>query len=217
MNLKKSQYKFIMFDMDGTLLNGRSIFIFAEKLGFSSELSEILKTPLEPYEKSIKIAKLLQGMDSKNFLKIFRKIPLQDHVHEVIKTLKEKNIRTAIVTDSYQFLADDLKERLKFDYAFANKLIIEKNIIVGDLIINNTTHQRNDDGKLYSICKGSVFDALCEMLDIEPEQTIAVGDGLVDIDMIKKSGLGIAYKAREEVQKHADIVADDLRIILTHI
>ena len=46
---------------------------------------------------------------------------------------------------------------------------------------------------------------------------MAIGDGKVDICMLKKAGLGIAYNAPEEVQKHADINIKDMEKILEYI
>ena len=217
MDNKKQKFKLVMFDMDGTLLDGRSIFVFSEEKGFKSRLMKSLHSNKEPYEKSIEIATFLEGFDSRELLEIFRKIPLQENTQKTAKKLKEKNIKTAIVTDSYQFVADDLKERLNFDYAFANNLIIEQSIVTGKLVLNNVAMERCSKGIVYSICKGQVLETLCNELDITSDEVIAIGDGVVDIGMIKKAGLGIAYKTAEKVQKYADIVTNDLSIILNYI
>ncbi|MFH1101137.1 MAG: HAD-IB family phosphatase [Methanobacteriota archaeon] len=214
---KNQEYTLVLFDMDGTLLNGRTILSISEKKGLKDTVLSLLQSTKEPYDVSLEIARLLKGFDCRELLQIFRMIPLQDHVKDVLKKLREQNVKTAIVTDSYQFLADDLRQRLQIDYAFANNIIINEHIITGDLQPHNHARQRNDDGKLYSICKGSVLDSLCDKLHFRPEQCIAVGDGFVDIDMIKKSGVGIAYNAPLEVRNHADIVSDDLRVILNYI
>ena len=55
------------------------------------------------------------------------------------------------------------------------------------------------------------------MLNINSDEILAIGDGVVDIGMIKKAGLGIAYKASEDVQKNADIITNDLAVILDYI
>lgn len=206
-----------MFDMDGTLIDGRSIFVFSEKKGFKDKLLRSLKSDKEPYEKSIEIAKFLQGTSSTELLEIFRKLPLQKNVEKIAQNLKEKNIKTAVVTDSYQFVADDLKKRLHFDYAFANNLIIEQGIVTGKIIINNSSLNRCETGIMYSICKGFVLDQLCTMLNINPGEVVAVGDGVVDIGMIRKAGLGIAFNASEDVQKNADVITDDLTVLLDFI
>lgn len=206
-----------MFDMDGTLIDGRSIFVFSEKKGFKDKLLRSLQSDKEPYEKTIEIAQFLHGTSSIELLEIFRKIPLHNNVEKVAQKLREKNIKTAVVTDSYQFVADDLKKRLHFDYAFANNLIIEQGIVTGKININNSNLRRCETGVIYSICKGLVLNQLCTMLNITPAAVIAVGDGAVDIGMIKKAGLGIAYNASEQVQKNADIVTDDLAVVLDYI
>jgi phosphoserine phosphatase len=211
------KFKLVLFDMDGTLLDGRSIYSFAEENNFKDKLLEILESNLEPYKKSIKIAKFLKGLDSRELLKIFRRIPLQKNAKKVAKKIKERNIVSAIVSDSYQFIAEDLKRRLGFDYAFANNLIIRENIVTGELIIQNKAKMRCDSGEIYSICKGWMLDQMCHRLKIKREEVIAIGNGVVDIGMIKKAGLGIAFKAPEEVQRFANIVTDDLTIILSYI
>ena len=213
-----NKFKLIIFDMDGTLIAGRTVFIFAEKKGFKDELLRLINSDKELYKKSIEIAKLLKGMNAKELLEIFRDIPLQEHVETVIKEIKKKGIKTAIVTDSYQFVADDLRGKLDIDYAFANNLIIEEDIVTGELILNNKYLKKCfNDCKIHSICKDRVLKHLCEKLGISESEVIAVGDGAVDICMIKSAGLGIAFNAPKEVQKHADISTSEMSVILDNI
>ena len=213
-----SKFKLVIFDMDGTLIAGRTVFVFAENKGFEDELLRIINGNKELHEKSIEIAKLLKGMNARELLEIFRNIPLQEHVENVIREIKKEGIKTAIVTDSYQFVADDLRERLDIDYAFANNLIIEKDIVTGELIVNNKDlKKRFNDCKIHSICKDHVLKCLCKKLGISESGVIAVGDGAVDICMIKSAGLGIAFNAPKEVQKHADISTSNMSVILDYI
>jgi phosphoserine phosphatase len=214
-----SDVKLVMFDMDGTLIMGRGIFVIAEKKGFIDELWRYIKDPyLEYYEKSIEIAKLSKGFKKNEYLEIFHKVPLQINAIEVLSELKKKNIKTAIATDSYQILAEDLKQRLGIDYAFANNLVTNDDVITGELKIHNKDLTEDICGnKIYSICKGCVLEQLCKDLNITLNQAIAIGDGIVDIGMIKKAGIGIAFNATDEVKKYADVVSNDLKIILEYI
>ena len=214
-----TKYKLALFDMDGTLLKDRGIFVIAEKKGFLEELVRLFKDDSrEFYKRSIDIAKLQKGFTKKEYLEIFRTIPTRDHAKNIIKELKNKKIKTAIVTDSYKFLADDLKKRLGIDYAFANDLVTNGDIITGELLMHNKDLKKEFyNGKIYSICKSCVLDNLCKELGITKKEVIAVGDGRIDAGMIKKAGLGIAINAPDEVQKIADVVTNDLKIILDYI
>jgi len=213
-----SNFKLALFDMDGTLLRDRTIFILSEKKGFKKELIKVMNSNIESYKKTIKIAEFLKDMESKELLKIFRHIPLNNGVEKVIETLKDRDIITAIATDSYQLFADDLMRRLGIDYVFANKLIINKGIITGEVKIHNNNLCRNSlKNEIYSICKSCVLEKLCKKIEISRDQTIAVGDGIVDISMLKKAGLGIAFNAPEIVQKHANIVTNEMNDIVAYI
>jgi len=214
-----NKFKLVLFDMDGTLLKDKGIFVIAEKKGFLDELIKLFKDDSrEFYKRSIDIAKLQKGFSKKEYLEIFRTVPFQDHAKEVIDKLKNKKIKTAIVTDSYQFLVNDLKERLGVDYAFGNELVTNGDTITGELIMHNKNLEGEFyTGKIYSICKSRVFDQLCKELHITEKEVIAIGDGRIDIGMIKKAGLGIAINPMEELKKNADIITDDLRAILDYI
>jgi len=214
-----TKYKLVLFDMDGTLLRDRGIFVIAEKKGFIDDLWRYIRDEsMEYYKRSIEIAKLSKGFSQKEFLEIFRTVPVRENAKEVINKLKNRNITTAIATDSYKFLADDLKERLGIDYTFANNLKIDKDIITGELeIFNKELKEDFSSNRIYSICKSCVLEELCEDLGISSDEAIAVGDSKVDIGMIKKAGLGIALMATDEVKKQADVISDNLEIILDYI
>lgn len=210
--------KLVMFDMDGTLLDGRTIQKFADTIGFKNELSLLLKSNKKFYEITIEIAKLLKNLEKTELLKIFRKIPIQKNAEKVIKKLKKMNIRTAIITDSYQFVADDLKKRLDIDYAYANDLISKNGRFTGEIVLNNKNLIRDKiTDEIYSICKRCILEELCSKLKISEKEVIAIGDGIVDIGMIEKSGVGIAFKAPKRVQKYANVTTNNLIDILIYI
>lgn len=205
--------------MDNTLLKGRIILKIAEKKGFRAIVMEIMQSDEDGYKKTIEIARLLREISAEEFLKIFRTIPLQERVKEIMRELKNKGIKTAIVTDSYQLAVQDLKKRLGIDYVFSNNLIIDnKNHLTGDVMLNNENlTKRFEDCKIHSICKRDVLRHLCKELGIKPAEVIAVGDSDVDICMLKNAGLGVAFNAPEKVRKNADISTEDLREILNYI
>jgi len=212
------KYKLVLFDMDGTLLDGRTIYTLAEKKEFKNELTSILKSGKKFYEITIEIAKLLKGYKKSELIKIIREIPLQKDVEKLIKELKKRKIKTAIVSDSYQFVADDLRKRLDLDYAYANNLISLNGRFTGQIVIhNNELIKDYINNEIYSICKSCVLDGLCDKLGISEKEVIAIGDGIVDISMLDKAGLGIAFKASEKVQKHADVTSSDIINLLNYL
>jgi phosphoserine phosphatase len=207
-----------MFDMDGTLLNGRTIQKFAEKKGFKNELNNLINSNKKFYEITIEIAKLLKDMKEEELLEIFREIPLQKNVEKIIKYLKKFNIKTAIVTDSYEFVANDLRKKLSIDYVFANTLLSKNGIFNGKIKIHNIKKIKDPiNNEVYSICKSCIMENLCKKLNISLDEVMAVGDGIVDIGMINKSGIGIAFNASNKVNKHANVTTNNLIDILNFI
>ena len=214
-----SKYKLVMFDMDGTLLNGRGIFVIAEKYGFVDNLQHLIKDDsIQFYERSIEIAKLSKGYKVDEYLNIFRSVEPQPNIRKVVDSLKDKNIICAIATDGYQIFAEDLKKRLGFDYAFANNLISDEGLITGKLEIHNKNLVRDFvSGNIYSICKSQVLDDLCKKHGFSVDEAIAIGNGRVDAGMIKKAGLGIAFNAPDDVNDCADVVTNDIKEILEYV
>ncbi len=210
-------YKLVIFDMDGTLLNGRTIFEIAKEKGFMDELVKIMNSGKEAYKRSIAIAKLLECMTEKEFLKIFRGIPLNKNAEIVVEKLKAMGIKTAIITDSYHIAALDLKRRLSIDYAFSNELVIEDGHITGEIILHNKNPVKKfEECRQHSICKKEAMEKLCMELNIEKREVIAVGDSPGDICMLKEAGLGIAFNGSDEIKKVADASIDDLIEILKY-
>lgn len=213
-----TKYKLALFDMDGTLLNGRTIFYFADTLGFRSELVDVLRRKIQPFEKSILIGRFLKGYSPEELLDIYKKIPIQRDAKEIINKLRKNDIYIAIVTDSYNFVADDLKKRLKADLAFANELVYKNGRFTGEVNIHNCLKKQDFiDNKVYSICKSCILEMLCTSLSIKTRDALAIGDGNVDRSMIQKAGLGIAFNASDEVNKYADICTKTMIDILKYI
>lgn len=209
------RYGLVLFDMDGTLLDGRTIFKIAEERNFKEQLLEIMESDMKPYEKTESIAMLLRGIEVEEFMSIFRTIPFTRNAERVVRELKKMGIATAVATDSYHIAAYDVQKRLGIDHAFANEIVIQDNRFTGEVRMHNKHPVREGDAcRMHSICKRDVLYHLCKKLGIPAEEAMAVGDGEVDIFMLQAAGLGIAYNAPETVRKHADVTISDLIEIL---
>jgi phosphoserine phosphatase len=189
-----------------------------EKRGCLDQVTRIMQSKKKPYEITQDLAKLLRCLTPAQILTTVRKIPLHSHAHEVVKQLKERRVKTAVVTDSYLLVAKDLQKRLGIDYAYANKLIIEDGHITGEITLQNPFPEKKYPGcRQHSICKGNILQSLANKLGITSSEIMAIGDGEVDICMLQKAGIGIAFRAPEKVRKEADMSIDDLKVLLDYI
>ena len=209
------RYKLVAFDMDDTLLSGRTIYVLADRKNFRKEIDKIISMKIPNYIKTIEIAKFLRGMSVDEFLQIFRSIPLNKNVPEVIKELKEMGMKLAIISNSYDLGANDLARRLDFDFVIANKLVVENGKITGE-VIPYTTENVDDisDCRSCSVCKRDALLEICRKMGIDPSESIAVGDGGIDRFMLEIAGLGVAYRPKIDLIKYADVVIEDMAELL---
>ena len=107
---------------------------------------------------------------------------------------------TVLVSGGFTFLTEYLKELLGFKYTHANTLqIIQKEFEKFEL-----------SGKI----EGSILDKKAKLqylnkyikkYSINHKDTICVGDGANDIEMIKHAGIGVSYYGKTVLNKVADI------------
>jgi phosphoserine phosphatase len=138
--------------------------------------------------------RLLSGMSVDVLEDIAENLTLTPGTEELLSTLKSMGYKTALISGGFTFFTDRLKDRLNFDYSFANKLEIEDGRLTGRLrgpIIDA-------EGK------GRIIQKLAQKENITTENIVAVGDGANDQIMIKNAGLGIAFNAKDLLKKISD-------------
>jgi HAD superfamily phosphoserine phosphatase-like hydrolase len=149
---------------------------------------------MREFEISQEIARLLSGSRKEKLEELFDAIPLNKNVKNFISFLKNHGFKTVIVTDSYQFLAKRLAEKLGVDLAYGNIAEFNGNIFTGKLRMKYPC-MRIPNCKEYSLCKRRV---LLEVKKKFKGMTVAIGDGGSDICMVQAADVGIAYNPKSE-------------------
>jgi len=208
--------KLVVFDMDGTLLAERLIFVLADRFGFRKMLEMIMEGGGPEYEKTRRIASLLAGITEQQFYHILGHIPLSVGTEATVRELKGRGHILAIVSDSYTLATEWLKEKLGFDYTIANELSLENGKISGEIKMPLGWGKAEEQCLKHSVCKLTALINLSQKTGIPLERCVAIGDNLSDVCMLEKAGLGIAFNPKHpRVEKAADIVVtEDLSRIL---
>jgi len=197
-----------VLDMDGTLLESRSIDVLCQKFGLETKLKEIDSRDdfLEDYIVSEAIAQLFARMRASDLEKVFDGISIVNGAKEFIDFLKERKFLTAIVTDSYTFLASRLAEKLGINIVWGNKLEIVGGIITGRILMPlGWQKQKNCQKK--AVCKLHAMYKLAQKHEIGMNKTLAIGDSKSDFCMIKRAAIGVAFRPKDpEIVKIADLV-----------
>ncbi len=127
---------------------------------------------------------------------------------ETITCLKDKDVDVAIISGSFDVVAEKIKDKLGVDAVYTNSFTVEDGKLTGEVT-----------GPLVSGTKLDVLNDHVEEAGITLDEVVAVGDGANDISMIESAGCGIAFNAKDSVKEIADIVVDekDLTKVLDEI
>ena len=184
-------------DMDSTLIQEEVIDELAKEVGKEEEVKEITYKAMKgdyPFKEALlKRVSLLKGLPYERLEKVLKRLHLMEGAEEMVRILKDFGIRIALISGGFQYFVDYFKKKLSLDYAFANLLEVENGYLTGRIIGEII------DGKR----KREILEELAQKEKIPLSQTVAIGDGANDIQMLERAGLGIAFNAKPVVEKKA--------------
>lgn len=206
-----------LFDMDGTLLQGRFIVHLARRTNRSSELAEFLDNDaLTPDERTRRIAALFRGVPIEEFEETARTMPLTAGAAETVVNLRKAGYRVGIVTDGYRVAAEIVRRRVFADFSIAHLMKFRRGKATGEVTLSQA--MAHPDGcPQHAHCKRNVMLHLCEKMGIGADQVLAVGDGDNDVCLLEAAGMSIAFQPKTaRVQAAADcVIQDDLSEMLS--
>lgn len=185
--------KMIVFDMDNTLLRGRFIDACAERFNFTDELQHLRKSEADTAVRTKQIAKLLKGQPLGELLKVVSSIPLVDDAEKIVTALKQQGYIIGIISDSYQFVVDFVKNKLAADFALANSLDFFEGKATGEVTIPSYFYNHPDSKCAHTICKTNSLVHIIHKYDVVLENCVTIGDSENDLCMIEQAGMGIAF------------------------
>ena len=201
---EKRKKKLLIADMDSTIIKEESLDELARLIGKEKEVSfitnEAMNGRIEFKKALIDRVALLKG-ETNDILETLKKnVNISDGAKELVKTMNLNGSITVLISGGFTFLTDYLKKLLDFTYTHANSLeIIQK---------ENQKYEltgKVDEPILDKKAKLDYLEKYVKKYNLNPSDTICVGDGANDIEMIRNSGLGVSYYGKAALNKAADI------------
>ncbi len=208
--LQRKSKRIVMLDMDSTLIEQEVINLLGQSAGQSNEIAQITEKAmagdLDFKSALIKRVALLKGLDQESLHRVRDQITLTKGAKKLIEELHHQGHKVGVVSGGFIEVIEPILKSLKIDFYRANRLKIEKGLLTGDI-----------DGPIIdSHAKRIALEDFATQEGISLEQTVAIGDGANDLEMIKAAGLGIAFNAKPKVAAAADttISNQDLSTVL---
>jgi len=208
--LQRKSKRIVMLDMDSTLIEQEVINLLGQSAGQSNEIAQITEKAmagdLDFKSALIKRVALLKGLDQESLHRVRDQVTLTKGAKKLIEELHHQGHKVGVVSGGFIEVIEPILKSLKIDFYRANKLKIEKGVLTGEI-----------DGPIIdSHAKRIALEDFATQEGISLEQTVAIGDGANDLEMIKAAGLGIAFNAKPRVAAAADttISNQDLSTVL---
>ena len=206
MEAYRKNKRLVFFDMDSTLVDMEIIDEMAERAGVFKEVSRITEKArrgdIDFEEALIQRVALLKGLKVEALEKIRSEMKLSEGAEDLVETLKGSGYKLGLVSGGFDYFADFLKERLSLDFSFANQLEIKNGALTGKVlgrIVDNTY-------------KAKIVNMVSSEAGVLLDQTVAIGDGANDVLMLGQAGLGIAYNAKEKIERAANMSVGRARL-----
>ena len=206
--------RLVAFDMDGTLVDVASSWrVVHDHFGDHNDegLRRFLANEIDDIEfirSDVRIwKKHAPELTIGDLDRILAGVPLMPGARDLVRGLRARGARTAIVSGGLDLLARRVARELGIDIALANGVrVTSAGHLTGDGIVRVPIHG-----------KEGVLAGLQEQLKVRPEETASVGNSEIDVGLFRASRVRVAFCPQDEiVVAHATSVVDekDLRKVL---
>jgi len=190
--------KLVVMDVDSTLIQQEVIELLAAKAGAAEKVKEItdaaMRGDIDFAQSLVARVALLKGLPESVITEVQNEIVLTPGARTLVQTLHTLGHSVALVSGGFVEVIKPIVDQLKIVHYRANSL----EVINGEL-------SGNVAGPIIDrAAKASALREFAALEGVELEQTIAIGDGANDLDMIAIAGLGIAFNAKPAVKAAAD-------------
>ena len=196
--LHRRAKRLVVIDADSTLLAGEVIDELAEAAGRAEEVAAITEAAmaggLDFADALRRRVALLEGLPVTALAGVADRLELAPGARTLVRTLRRLGFSTAVVSGGFHEVLDAVCHELGVDRIAANRLGVLDGVLTGEVV-----------GPIVDRAgKADALRRFAAELGVPLSQTVAVGDGANDVDMIAIAGLGIAFNARSVLRDAAD-------------
>ena len=203
----------VVFDVDSTLIEDEVIELLADVAGKRAEVAAVTERAmageLDFAESLIERVKALAGLPESVFAEVGQRIKITVGAQKLIDSVHAAGGKVGAVSGGFNQLLAPLAKKLNLDFARANELEVIDGVLTGNVL-----------GAI--IDRRAKADALVEWAaatNTPIANTVAVGDGANDLDMLAAAGLGVGFNCKPIVREHADYVLEgnDLSLLIERL
>jgi len=191
--------RLVQLDVDSTFIQQEAIELLAAKAGVLEQVAAITSSAMRgeiDFEESLRArVALLKGLPSSAIDQVREEITLTDGAAELVEALHAEGHSVALVSGGFLNIIEPMIKSLSIRYYRANELEIRDGILTGGLI-----------GSIVDRAgKATALREFAKLSAVSLENTVAIGDGANDLDMMAIAGLSIAFNAKPVVAQAADL------------
>lgn len=192
----------IVLDADSTLIEDEVIELLADAAGSRELVADVteraMRGELDFADSLRERVKTLAGLPTSVFAEVGRLIRPTPGVHDLIAGIHAHGSRVGVVSGGFHELLDPLADTLGLDHWRANRLEVVDGHLTGSLV----------GPVIDAAAKAEALREWAAADQVDIRQTVAVGDGANDLEMMAVAGLSVAFNAKPRVKEEADVVID---------
>ena len=191
--------RLVQFDVDSTFIQQEAIELLAAKAGALEAVSQItdaaMRGELDFAQSLTARVQLLAGLPESVIAEVRSEITLTIGAAELVTLLHEKGHCVALVSGGFVNILQPIVDEMKIDFFRANTLEVVDGVLTGR-VVGDIVDRAG---------KATALREFAHACHVQLNDTVAIGDGANDLDMMAIAGLSIAFNAKPVVAAAADL------------